>query len=65
MCRSCIDPFNGKYCQQCETCGHPAHQDNSCGVGVIRHILRIDGTEDYVGCLCKEEMYERYENDKL
>ncbi len=59
MCRSCIHPINGKYCQQCNNCGHPAHKDNFCGVGVIRNILRIDGTEESVGCLCKEERYER------
>ena len=59
MCRSCIHKFNGKYCQQCETCGHPAHQDNLCGVGVINTIPRVDGTEESYGCICKEERYER------
>lgn len=58
MCRSCIHKFNGKYCQQCPTCGHPAHNDNLCGVGVIRLIPRINGTRESIGCRCKEYRYD-------
>ena len=59
MCRSCVHPFNGKYCQQCEYCGHPAHYNNDCGVGVIARLFLTDGTDKSIGCLCKEQRYER------
>ena len=59
MCRSWSKPFKEKYCQQCEYCGHPAHDDNFCGVGVIRIIYRIDGSWESIGCQCIEERYER------
>lgn len=70
MCRSCIHKFNGKYCQQCEYCGHPAHNGNDCGVGVVRFIPMIENQHPYwpylqiqfgktVGCKCKEERYDR------
>lgn len=59
MCRSCAHKYNGKYCQQCAKCGHPAHDNYLCGVGVINMTPRIDGTEESVGCLCPQERYER------
>jgi hypothetical protein len=59
MCRSCVEPFNGKYCQQCEYCGHPAHTENLCGVGIITVIPRINGDIESIGCLCKEERYDK------
>jgi len=59
MCRSCTHSFNGKYCQQCEFCGHPKHNDNLCGVGVIALIPYLDSSILSIGCLCKEERYER------
>ncbi len=59
LCRSCNTPFHGKYLQQCSFCGHPAHEDNFCGVGVIRFIPTMtEHGRVSVGCLCKEERYE-------
>ena len=58
MCSSCTSKFNGKYCQQCDICGHPAHNYNLCGVGIIRVIPRLNGNLESVGCMCKEEKYE-------
>ena len=59
MCRSCNTPFHGKYCQQCSFCGHPAHNENLCGTGVVRNIPYIQGMEVSIGCQCKEERYDR------
>ncbi len=33
MCNSCVIPFHGKYLQQCEICGDPAHEPGCCVVG--------------------------------
>jgi hypothetical protein len=69
MCRSCSEPFNGKYLQQCEKCGHPAHEDGCCGVGVVRSVPMTTNQhpwwsylqirfEKHVGCECPNgELY--------
>ena len=57
MCRSCTTPFHGKYLQQCDICGHPAHNENYCGVGVITLVPYLDGTCESIGCRCNEERY--------
>lgn len=68
MCRSCVTAFDGKYLQQCSFCGHPAHEGNLCGVGVIRFVpMNVNQHPNWsylqiqfgrsVGCLCKEERY--------
>jgi len=33
MCNSCVKPFHGKYLQQCEICGDPAHEPEHCSHG--------------------------------
>lgn len=51
--------FNGKYLQQCEFCGHPAHDGNLCGVGIVRCIpVMTDQEIISIGCMCKEERYD-------
>lgn len=57
MCRSCTTKFHGKYLQQCDYCGHPDHEGNFCGVGVIRNLPLITQEHNTIGCECKEERY--------
>jgi len=60
MCRSCNTPFHGKYLQQCKFCGHPAHDGNFCGVGVIRFIpVMTEHERISIGCLCRKERYDQ------
>lgn len=59
MCRSCNTPFHGRYLQQCPICGHPIHEGNLCGVGVIRIIPVMTKQERIsIGCTCREERYD-------
>ena len=69
MCKSCTTPFDGQYLQQCEACGHPAHEKNCCGVGVIRLVPMITNQHPLwphlqiqygksVGCQCPNEIYD-------
>lgn len=57
MCRSCIEPFDGKYLQQCDYCGHPSHKDNLCGVGYWRVYPTTKGIVGE-GCRCKDGRYD-------
>ncbi len=60
LCRSCNTPFHGKYLQQCSVCGHPSHDENFCGVGIIRLIPVMTKQERIsIGCMCREERYDR------
>lgn len=58
MCRSCTTPFKGSYHQQCDYCGHPAHEGNLCGVGVVRNLPLIIKEHNTIGCECKDGRYE-------
>lgn len=69
MCRSCMIPFHGKYLQQCSFCGHPNHEENLCGVGIVRFVPMIENQHpswqylqiqygSSVGCQCKEGRYD-------
>ena len=33
LCKSCTTPFHGRYLQQCEICGCPAHEPGCCTHG--------------------------------
>ena len=64
MCRSCVHKFNGKYCQQCDICGHPAHQDSLCGVGIVRVYNTLNKKIISVGCICPTEIYDGFKTIK-
>lgn len=55
MCNSCVIQFHGKYLQQCEICGDPAHEKKMCVCGKQGVYYTLDGMSRARRCQCPEK----------
>ena len=54
LCNSCVIPFHGKYLQQCEICGDPAHEPGCCVCGQPGLYYTIYGMLRARRCQCPD-----------